>query len=93
MVILDTLLPGQVRSECLMCTFRTSCCSTCLSQSQVPAFAGSSVQDQKKGGDGSKRGQPALVGTTSPTRVGSRRRVVRGVMEVGMSRRVTPKRN
>ena len=27
----------QVRSECLTCTFRASCCSACLSQTQVPA--------------------------------------------------------
>ena len=32
------LLPwGQVRSECLTCTFRASCCSTRLSWAQVPA--------------------------------------------------------
>ena len=30
----------QVRSECLTCTFRASCCSACLSRAQVPAFAG-----------------------------------------------------
>ena len=28
---------GQVRSECLMCTFRASFCSACLSRTQVPA--------------------------------------------------------
>ena len=37
---------GQVRSECLMCTFRASCCSAHLSRAQVPAFASSSVQDR-----------------------------------------------
>ena len=37
--------PGQVRSECLTCTFRTSCCSARLSRARVPAFAWhSSVQ-------------------------------------------------
>ena len=41
---------GQVRSECLTCTFRASCCSARLSRAQVPPFAGSSVQDRKKGG-------------------------------------------
>ena len=30
---------GQVRSECLTCTFRASCCSARLSRAQVPAFA------------------------------------------------------
>ena len=27
---------GQVRSECLTCTFRASCCSARLSRAQVP---------------------------------------------------------
>ena len=43
---------GQVRSECLTCTFRASCCWAHLSRAQVPAFPGSSVQDRKK-----KRGE------------------------------------
>ena len=30
----------QVRSECLTCTFRASCCSARLSWAQVPTFAG-----------------------------------------------------
>ena len=29
---------GLVRSECLTCTFRASCCSARLSRAQVPAF-------------------------------------------------------
>ena len=37
---------GQVRSECLTCTFRASCCSARLSRAQVPGFAGSSVRDR-----------------------------------------------
>ena len=41
----DTV-PGQVRSECLTCTFRASCCSARLSRAQVPAFAVSSVRDR-----------------------------------------------
>ena len=36
---------GQVRSECLTCTFRESCCSERLSRAQVPTFADSSVRD------------------------------------------------
>ena len=36
---------GQVRSECLRCTFRANCCSVRLSWAQVPAFAGFSVRD------------------------------------------------
>ena len=43
---------GQVRSECLTCTFRASCCSARLSRAQVPAFAGSSVRDRGKKGEG-----------------------------------------
>ena len=38
----------QVRSECLTCIFRVSCCSARLSWAQVPAFAGSPVWDRKK---------------------------------------------
>ena len=41
-----TELLGQVRSECLTCTFRASCCSARLSRAQVLlAFPGSSVRD------------------------------------------------
>ena len=39
---------GQVRSECLTCTFRASCCSAHLSWAQVLAFAGSAVWDRTK---------------------------------------------
>ena len=53
---------GQVRSECLTCTFRASCCSARLSRAHVPALAGSSVRDRKKGGR-SKGEPPALAGT------------------------------
>ena len=44
----------QVKSECLTCTFRASCCSARLSRAQVPA--GSSVRDRKtkRGGEGRK---------------------------------------
>ena len=48
-----------VRSECLTCTFRASCCGACLSWAQVPAFTGSSVQDMKKKRGGG--GQPGSV--------------------------------
>ena len=53
---------GQVRSECLTCTFRASCCSARLSRAQVPTFAGSFVQDRKQKGGGSKGVPPALAG-------------------------------
>ena len=43
--IYSTLI-GQVRSECLTCTFRVICCSARLSWAQVSAFAGSSVWDR-----------------------------------------------
>ena len=39
---------SQVRSECLTCTFRASCCSAGLSRAQVPVFVvGSSVRDRR----------------------------------------------
>ena len=47
----------------LTCTFRASCCSTCLSRAQVPAFRGFLCLGQEKGWGGSKGGPPALVGT------------------------------
>ena len=51
MVIVHHKSSGQVRSECLMCTFRASCCSARLSRAQVPSFAGFFVRDRwKKGG-------------------------------------------
>ena len=43
---------GQVRSECLMCTFRASWCSARLPRAQIPAFAGSSIRERKKKGGG-----------------------------------------
>ena len=43
-----------------------------------------------KKGEGSKGGPPALAGTREYG-IGSRRRVVWGVMEFGMSRRIKPK--
>ena len=39
-------LAGQVRSECLTCTFRANCYSACLSWAQVPAITGSYVRDR-----------------------------------------------
>ena len=37
---------GQVRSECLTCTFKASCCSARLSRAQVPEFARCYVRDR-----------------------------------------------
>ena len=54
----------QVRSECLTCIFRASCCSARLSWAQVPAFVDSSVRDRKKRGEGlagTKKYYTALV--------------------------------
>ena len=59
---LDYFQLGQIRSECLTCTFRTSCCSTRLSQAQVQAFASSSCQGQGKEGGGSKGGTACTGG-------------------------------
>ena len=53
----------QVRSECLTCTFRASCCSARLSRAQVPDSAGSSVRVRGEKVGGSKWGPPALAGT------------------------------
>ena len=39
----ETIRLSQVRSECLTCIFRASCCSARLSRTQVPTFTGSSV--------------------------------------------------
>ena len=68
---------GQVRSECLTCTFRASCCSTRLSRAQVLAFTGLHQflcpgQEKKRGVQGS---------TSSPTGIGSRQSVFWGVMD------------
>ena len=38
---------GQVKSECLTCMFRKSCCSARLSRTQILAFASFSVHDKK----------------------------------------------
>ena len=46
-----------------------------------------------KGRGGGALALAGTRGTSSPTGVGSRRRVVGGVMEFGMSRRIKPKRN
>ena len=74
----------QVRSECLTCTIRVSCCSARLSRAQVPAFAGSSVRDWKRGGGGGGEGVRAdrlhwwvQGSTSSPTGISSRQRVIK----------------
>ena len=54
-------MSGQVRSECLTCSFRASCCSARLLRVQEPAFAGSSVQDRKKRGREGKSLTRAVV--------------------------------
>ena len=68
---------GQVKSEFLMCTFRASCCSARLSRAQVPAFAGSSVRNRKKSGEG-VRGDHlhwrVQGSTSSPTGINSRQK-------------------
>ena len=56
---------GQVRSECLTCTFRASCCSARLSWTQVSGFAGSSPRDRnkkKKEAEGVRGGGTACTG-------------------------------
>ena len=58
---------GQVRSECLTCAFRASCCSARLSRAQVP-WSGEK-------GRGDCLHWWVQGSTSSPTGVGSRRRV------------------
>ena len=76
------IVAGQVRSECLACKFRANWCSAHLSRAQVPAFVGSSVRDRKKKRGGGSKGGMGGGGrlhwrcTSSPTGIGSRRRVV-----------------
>ena len=53
---------GQVRSECLTCTFRASYCSARLSRAQVPAFAVSSVRDRRKKGGREQGGTACTCG-------------------------------
>ena len=58
---------GQVRSECLTCTFRASCCSACLSRAQEKNVGGGS-----KGGGGDRLHWRVQGSTSSPTGIGSR---------------------
>ena len=74
----------QVRSECLTCTFSTSCCSTRLSRAHVPAYASTSVWDRKRKGW-------EEVGTTREVRAVQPGSVAGSVMEFGMSRMIKPK--
>ena len=68
------LSTGHVRSQCLTCTFRASCCSARLSRAQVPAFA---IKGKKGGGSKGYRLHWRVQGSTSsPTEIGSRLRVV-----------------
>ena len=84
---------GQVRLECLTCTFRASCCSARLSRAQVPAVPLSGTGGGGEGGGvrGDRLHWRVQVSTSSPTGIGIRLRVVLGVMEFVMSRRIKPK--
>ena len=53
---------GQVKSECLTCTFRASCCSARLSLGTGTAFVGSSIRDRRKRGEGVKGDRPCTGG-------------------------------
>ena len=61
---------GQVRSECLTCTFRASCCSARLSRAQVPLSGTGKKGGREKGNRLHWRAQGSTTG------IGSRRRVV-----------------
>ena len=66
-LVLKMVRSGQVRSECLTCTFRRSCCGTRLSRTQVPAS-----------GTGTKRGRGCKGGGGGTACIGGYKRV-RGV--------------
>ena len=76
--LISQIITLQVRSECLTCTFRARCCNARLSRAHVPAFADSSVRDRGKKGEGVRKDRlhwRVQDSTSSPTVVGSRRRV------------------
>ena len=78
----------QVRSECLSCTFRASCCNARLSRALVPVFfAGYSVRDREKKRDG---GGAAYTGEYKGVQADGG---WFSVMEIRMSRRIKTKRN
>ena len=83
-------MADQVRSECLMCTFRASCCSARLSRSQVSAFAGTGNK-RGEGVRGDRLHWRVQGSMSSPTGIGSRQRVVWGLWNlecpVGLSQR------
>ena len=76
-IIWDTFLDlGKVRSDCLTCTFRERC-SARLSRAQVPAVPLSGTRKEKGEGVREDRLHWRVQGSTSsPTGIGSRRRVV-----------------
>ena len=63
---------GQVKSECLACTFRASCCSRRLSRAQGKKKR---VEGVMGGGGGDRLHWRVQGSASSPTGVGSRRRV------------------
>ena len=82
-ILFTIRLISVIWSVWLMCTFRASCCRVRLSWAQVPVFTGSSVRDRKKkrwegirGGGGNCLHWQVQGSTSSPTKVGSRWRVV-----------------
>ena len=52
---------GQVKSECLTCTFRASCCSARLSRVQVPAFFCPGQEKKGRGRKGVRAVRPESV--------------------------------
>ena len=72
-LVLKMVRSGQVRSECLTCTFRRSCCSTRLSRTQVPASGTGTKRGRGcKGGGGDRLDWRVQESTRSPTGIGSR---------------------
>ena len=76
---------GQVRSECLTCTFRASCCraSCCsarLSRAQVSAFRVFLSGTGEKRGEGVRGGPLALAGTREYEQSDRNRKQAEGVL-------------
>ena len=88
------LLPirsGQVRSKCLTCTFRASCCIARLSRGQVPASQVPLFGTGKKGGGGGVRRTACTGGYKGVRAVRPESVSCGGVMEFGLSRMIKPK--
>ena len=74
------------------CLYVCARAHVCVCVCSLVPLSGTGKQ-QKRGGGGDRLHWRVQGSTSSPTGVGSRWRVVWGVMEFGMTRRIKPKRN